>query len=408
MKIALIFAAFLAALLGMFSLFFSPPPAKRHDAPASATVQLENLWLTFREALGRTIDRALAALESLTLMPVRGLSLVERDAVAKVQDLASEFANAESRKYPFTSAVRKGAPPDNALLEYPVEKYDTPNTNGAVDEADPATYENPSSGDATLNARVHTWERAARIGGHAVTFVKQSGITPRNVVAKKIAKKLVELKGDVELTFLGDQESQVDNGSVGNKTRGLGKWISSSAQTHYPVDSNYRTPAASIDSSTAIADYTDQTITEVMKSAYGEHGDPEAAITIWAGATWKSTLNRFTFYSRNVSNMTAVRQFNQQVADTIRTGKIDFLETEFGTAAVRLSRFINASGDHTSAASKRLALGTIDELVESRWSAQPYAEKLAKTGRNEKFLVTGTGALAVLNPKPFMAWRPGS
>jgi hypothetical protein len=75
---------------------------------------------------------------------------------------------------------------------------------------------------------------------------------------------------------------------------------------------------------------------------------------------------------------------------------------------VRLARFINASGDHTSAASKLLALGVIDELVETRWAAQPYAEKLAKTGRNEKFLVTATAALAVLNPKPFMAWRPGS
>lgn len=334
--------------------------------------------------------------------------LVEREAVAKVQDLAAEFANAESRKYPFTSAVRKGAPPDNAHLEYPVEKYDAPNTNAAVDEADPQTYENPSAGDAVLDARVHTWERAVRIGGHAVTFVKQAGITPRNVVAKKIAKKLVELKGDVELTLLGDQESQVDNGIVGNKTRGLGKWIQSTAQTHYPVDSNYRTPSGSIDSSTALADYTDQTILGPMQSAYGEHGDPEAAITIWAGVSWKSTLNRFTFYSRNVSNMTAVRQFNQNVADKLVMGKVDMLETEYGNATVRLSRFINASGDHTSAASKRLALGVVDELVETRWSAQPYSEKLAKTGRNEKFLVTGTGALAVLNPKPFMAWRPGS
>lgn len=334
--------------------------------------------------------------------------LVEREAVAKVQDLSSEFANAESRKYPFTSAVRKGEPPLNAMLEYAVEKFDAPNTAGAVDEADPTEYENPSNGDAVLYARVHTWERAVRIGGHAVTFTAQAGITPRNVVAKKIAKKLIELKGDCELTFLGDQESQVDNGTVGNKTRGLGKWISSSAQSHYPVDSNYLVPSTSIDSSTAVADYTDATIIEPMKSSYGEHGDPEAAITIWAGATWKQTLGRFTFYSRNVTNMTTVRQFNQSANDTIRLGKVDMLETDFGNANVRLARFINASGDHTTAASKRLALGVVDDLIETRWAKQPYAEKLAKTGRNEKFLVTATGALVVKNPKPFMAWRPGS
>lgn len=334
--------------------------------------------------------------------------LVDREAVAKVQDLSNEFANAESRKYPFTSSVRKGAAPINAQLEYPVEKYDTPTTTAAVDEADPLVYQNPSDGDANLYARVHTWERAVRIGGHAVTFTHQAGITPRNIVAKKIAKKLVELKGDCELTFLGDQESQVDNGAVGNKTRGLGKWISATAQTHYAVDSNYLVPSASIDSSTTTANYTDATILDVLKSSYGVHGDPEASQTVWAGATWKQTLGRFTFYSRNVSNYTAVRQFQQGVNDTIKLGKVDLLETDFGNPSVRLSRFINASGDHTSAASKLLALGVLDDMIETRWAATPYAEKLAKTGRNEKFLVTATAALCVLNPKPFFAWRPAS
>jgi hypothetical protein len=334
--------------------------------------------------------------------------LVDRDAVGKVQDLSNEFVNAESRKYPFTSSVRKGAAPINAQLEYPVEKFDNPNTNGAVDEADPTTYQDPSSGDSMLYARVHTWERAVRIGGHSVTFTNQAGITPRNVVARKIAKKLIELKGDVELTYLGDQESQVDTGVVGNKTRGLGKWISATAQTHYPVDSNYLVPSASIDATTATADYTDATILEPLKSSYGVHGDPEAAMTIWAGATWKQTLGRFTFYSRNVSNYTQVRQFNASSMDKIVLGKVDMLETDFGSPIVRLSRFINASGDHTTAASKRIALGQIDDLIETRWAAAPYAEKLAKTGRNEKFLVTGTGALCVMNPKAFFAWRPGS
>lgn len=334
--------------------------------------------------------------------------LVDREAVGKVQDLSNEFVNAESRKYPFTSSVRKGEKPVNAQLEYPVEKFDTPNTNAAVDEADPGTYQDPSSGDAMLYARVHTWERAVRIGGHSVTFTAQAGITPRNVVAKKIAKKLIELKGDCELTYLGDQESQVDNGIVGNKTRGYGKWVSSSAQSHYPVDSNYLVPSASIDASTAMADYTDATVLEPLKSSYGVHGDPEAAMTIWAGATWKQTLGRFTFYSRNVTNMTTVRQFNQTATDKIVLGKVDMLETDFGSPVVRLSRFINASGDHTSAASKRLALGMIDDMVETRWAQAPYAEKLAKTGRNEKFLVTATGALVVMNPKSAFGWRPGS
>lgn len=403
----------LAHLFGMFAALFAPPSTNRQYVSNSATLQFQNLWCTIKTGLARGVMECVFALDRIfgTRTPFRlgATELVDREAVAKVQDLSQEFVNVESRKYPFTSQVRKGEPPVNALLEYPVEKYDTPTTNAAVDEADPANYQNPSDGDAVLNARVHTWERAVRIGGHAVTFTAQAGITPRNIIAKKIAKKLCELKGDAELTFLGDQESQIDTGAVGNKTRGLIKWSSATAQSHYPVDSNYLTPSASVDASTAAADYTDAVILNPLKSSYGVHGDPEAAITIWAGATWKQTLGRFTFYSRNVTNMTQVRQFNAQSGtDTVRLGKVDMLETDFGNPVVRLSRFINLSGDHTSATSKLVAVGVIDELVETRWAAQPYAEKLAKTGRNEKFLVTATGALCVLNPKPLMRWQPGS
>lgn len=406
-----LFISVFSILAGFLTSLFSPP-ARIQQVANAASDQFNHLSRLFQAALARGAMGVSFAIDSITgaRTPFAlGLTeLVDREAVAKVQDLSTEFVNSESRKYPFTSSVRKGAPPVNAQLEYAVEKYDTPTTNAAVDEADPSTYQNPSDGDANLYARVHTWERAVRIGGHSVTFTQQAGITPRNVIARKIAKKLVELKGDCELTFLGDQESQVDTGAVGNKTRGLGKWISSSAQTHYPVDSNYLVPSASIDASTATTSYTDATILDVLKSSYGVHGDPEAGMTIWAGATWKQTLGRFTFYSRNVSNYTQVRQFNTQQTDKIVLGKVDMLETDFGNPVVRLSRFVNASGDHTSAASKLLALGVIDDLIETRWAAQPYAEKLAKTGRNEKFLVTATAALCLLNPKPFFAWRPGS
>lgn len=335
-------------------------------------------------------------------------ALVQREAVAVVQDLSKEFVNAKMFKFPFMSMVRKGEKPKSALLEYPVEKFSDPVTTGVVDEADPDNYASGSEGDATLNARVHTLERAVRIGGHAVTFNEQAGITPRNVVAKKIAKKLMELKRDGEVVSLGDGESQVDNGTVGNQTRGLVKWAQATAQTHYPVDANYLTPAASIDASTALADYTDETITAVAQSQFDETGDEDADNVIFAGSRWKRNLSRITFFTRNVTNMTCVRQFTQSVKDKVVLGKVDFLETDFGDYQVRLSQHINASGDPTSAASKRLAVGGPMEAIELRFGALPYSEKLAKTGRNEKFLVTTTFALAVTNPRVLVKWAPGS
>lgn len=334
--------------------------------------------------------------------------LVEREAVAKKQDLSKEFVNAKAFQFPFMSSVPKGAKPNNALLEYAVEKYADPVTTGAVDEADPTSFVSGNEGDAVLNARVHTLELAVRIGGHATTFTEQSGITPRNVIAKKIAKKLMELKRNAEVVCLGDSESQVDNGVVGNQTRGLVKWAQSTAQSHYPVDSNYRTPATSIDASTALADYTDDTITAVAQSQYDETGDDGCDNIIFAGSRWKRNMSRISFYSRNVTNMTSVRQFQQSVKDTVVMGKVDFLETDFSNFQIRLSQHINASGDPTSAASKRLAVGGPLDYLSLRFAEQPYSQPLAKTGRNEKFMVTTTFALACTNPRTLVKWAPGS
>lgn len=335
--------------------------------------------------------------------------LVERDATGKVQDLAEAFVNAEKRSLPFTSSVPKGAAPVNAQLEYPVEQFDTPNTDGAGDEADPVQYQNPRENDGLLYARVQTWERAARVGGHAVTFMNLAGVTPRNVIAKAIAKKLIELKTDMETTFLGDNESQSEvSSTIPNKTRGLGKWVQSTAQGHYPVPTAYLTPATSIDASTTTDSYTDQTITAVAESMFTKHGDETADIDVWCGSTWKRKLGRITFYQKDEAGMTQVRRFNQEAGDDVIMGKVDVLKTDYGTFKVRLSRWINTAGDPTSAASKLLAYACPMEKLELRMSETPYMLPLARTGRNQKFLVTGTGALAVTNPLPFGKWAPGS
>lgn len=335
-------------------------------------------------------------------------TLTERTQVGKQIDLATAFDNAKSFQFPFMSRVKKGSAPANAQLIYPVERYDTPQVLGAVDESDPVEYEDPSAGDAELYARVHTLEKAVRIGHLATAVTNQAGITPRNVIAKKTAKKLLELKRNFSIVALGDQESRVDDGTRGNETRGLVKWAQSTVQTHYPVDTNFLTPAASIDAVTILADYTDDTITAIAQSQYDETQDPGADYTIVAGSRWKRNLSRITFYSRNVTNMTPVRQFRQEAGDKVIMGKVDLLETDFGNYEVVLEPAINTAGDPSTAASKRLAVGFNIEKVEWRWAEAPYMKPLADTGRNKKFLVTGTGALCVLNPRTLAKWAPTS
>lgn len=335
-------------------------------------------------------------------------TLVDRDAVAKVQDLTDEFDNAKSFNFPFMSRVKKGPAPMNAKMTYAVEKYDDAKTTGAVDEAEPEDFENPSEGDAELDVRVHVFERAVRIGGLATTVTHQSGITPRNVVAKKVAKKLIELKRDCEVVMLSDNESQIDNGTVGNETRGLVRWAQATAQSHYPVPSAYLTPSGSIDATTALADYVDDTITAVAQSQYDETGNEDEENVIFAGSSWKRNLDRITYSVKTEASRTNVRHFNQNVTNKVTLGKVQMLETSFGDIEVQLSQHINTGGNPATAASRRLAVGGPLSNMEIRWADAPNMIPLAKTSRSTKFLVNATGALVVMNPKKLMKFAPGS
>ena len=51
---------------------------------------------------------------------------------------------------------------------------------------------------------------------------------------------------------------------------------------------------------------------------------------------------------------------------------------------------------------------SIRKRVGGHFSGKTRTPAMIDQVNSIEFLVTGTGALAVLNPKPFMAWRPGS
>lgn len=337
---------------------------------------------------------------------------VDRDAVGTPRDLGKEFVNADAKKTPFITWIPKSTKPINSLIEQPVEKFGDVTTDGVADEADPQGYTNPRDGDAILNCRVQTWERAGRLGGRVMSVTNQPGITPRDALAVAIAKTMIELKRNMEATVLSNNESAVQGSgtATADATRGLGKWIQSTAQSHYAVDSNYLTPSGSIDSSTATADYTDKTVTTVLKSIYDEHGDGEAEFDIWAGSTWKQQIDRLTIYSRNESNMTQVRRWNSS-DETKVSVFVDMFSTSFGTARVRCANFINTgtgSNPHTSATSKLLAYVTLADYLELRMSQTPKAQDLAKTGRSERYLTWAEGALVVKNPRVLGKFAPSA
>ena len=326
-------------------------------------------------------------------------SYIERTSVGKPRDLKMEFAYADQKKCPFTSQLRKGPAMNLVKPEWPVDNYLSVSTDGVVEDTDVSSgsYTNMFSGSAMLETYIQIWRRVPSVS-NLRELTTSAGIPAKQAYAKSVAKALVMLKRDMEATFLSDNESAADDGSTqAYKTRGLGKWIQSTAQSVQAVAAAYRTPATSIVTD-EISTINDDTIEEIMASIYDQTGEEGAEITVWCGLSVKRQISKLAVYDTTDSDLTTVREFDVDAASKTITRAIDVIETDVGTAKLRLSGFINSSGDPTSAASKRLAYFVPDDQCEARFLKAPGVQELPNLGGGRRGMVEAIGCLTVKNP----------
>jgi len=342
--------------------------------------------------------------------------LLERTAVAKRQDLSDFIHYADFKNTPFISSVSKGTKPINTLVEWPVDNYPDPRTTGVIDGADiqDAEWENLGRPNAVLANRVQIWRRAPRVSTLSQVVMVQGGVAQRESYALSIAKGLIMIKRDMETTALGDSESQADTGAVPNRMRGLGKWISSTAQTDLPVDPAYLTPATSIltgTMSTFNPDGTinvqgtinDDTVTAVLQSIFDQTGDADMDLTGWCGSKMKRQLSLITKYETIDAPVVLARRFNNDIDTNTVTQKVDIIRTDFGNLNLRLSSFINTGGTPKTDASKSLCYITPmqKEMIRMRYSEAPFSRDLPDLGGGPRAEVRAIGTLEVGNPLCF-------
>ena len=162
--------------------------------------------------------------------------------VGKREDLRDIISLIDARKCPLTTMSNKGmGNPSNTLIEWQVDAYPTPSFAGFLETEDVNSHEDMAALRARLKTRIQIFQRSPMVGRLAERS-DVAGIGKNGEMARAITKSFEMLKRDVESAFGSDHESQVESGLSPYLTRGLGKWIQSSAQTDLPVDSNYLTP----------------------------------------------------------------------------------------------------------------------------------------------------------------------
>ena len=325
-------------------------------------------------------------------------ALFERNQVGKREDLADYISLVDARDTPITSMIPKGNKPGNTLLQWQADNMPAAQSSGAVDGVDVTSYSNLNDGRAVIQNYIQVFQRAIRVSPLAVDVSNVAGL--RDELAGMVAKGIKLTKRDIEFTISSDNDAQVQTSgtspTVGYLTRGLGTWIQNGAQSVLPVDSNYRTPTTSINT-TATASFTESDAQGVLTSIYGQTGSFKEYDCV-VGTSLKRAFSNLLFTTGITttstvgvtgSGATAVRTFSRDANSDAYIASVDIFEGDFGRLKLHPSLFLpNAFRGYV-----------LDmELLELRYTNLPEVTELPDAGGGPARLIKAVAGLVVKNP----------
>lgn len=213
--------------------------------------------------------------------------------IGNQEDWANILTNVQMVDTPFVDWLPQGAKPVNVLRSYNAEKYDDPAENAHVDGKPITGFKSAGDGRGRLKSLVQYFTKTSSVTRLHQDVSDIAGVPDE--LAHDIVKRTKELSLDMEAAFLEDDDCQEDNGVRGNKTRGVGSWVSNSAQSLYPVPSAFRPPSTSI-STTASASLTENTVLDILESI-GRTTKSKEPVSAFVGQKMKRAFNNIPFFT---------------------------------------------------------------------------------------------------------------
>ncbi len=326
-------------------------------------------------------------------------------SVGKREDLSNIIAVVDAAETVLTSTIKKGKKPANALTEWQVDTFDTPNTTGVIDGVDVTTaaqYTNAGALRARLGNYVQKWWRNPMVTDMEETLAVIAGIDspdPHGVAGstefnRAKAKLSVTLKRDVEATLLSDNGAQADTGPGGVpfQTRGLGKWLSTVADTVQAQPASQLLSAAqvydiNVNGAQTMAAFTEDSLRALLSARWNQTKKKGSLIGI-VGSAVKDAVSDFSRYQTNRTSNTAVRFYSQIPEKKTVTTTVDVYEGDYGDVEFFLSAFLpNTSRGYI-----------IDpDYLELRTLRPPGFKPIPDLGGGPRGIIDTIAALAVLN-----------
>ena len=313
------------------------------------------------------------------------------------EDLADVISIVDNKNTPVTSTARKGADITNpGVFSWQADEYKDPSFDGVLTNADVATFDDASSTRALLSGRAMKFRRSIKVDDYT-QISDIAGIGKNKSFAHSVSKSLVELKRDIESAVCSDRDSQEQASTNPYRTRGLGSWISNSAQTDLPVNASFRTPAASINT-TATASLTEAEVQAVLQSMYQVTGTMNSMMLV-CGPELKRAISNFTRFAGGADSKSglSIRTFTQSAESKKIVASIDSFHGDFGVLDIVPSLFL--AKDQAEASQLRRGYVLSADMIELRYGRRPRFQELEDMGGGKRALVDAIAALVCMNPK---------
>ena len=333
------------------------------------------------------------------------MPLLQPSQVGIREELADYIAIVDQKSTPFMSMAPKGKDLGNMLFSWQVDNYASPQLTGVVDGTDVtvSSASNPVANRAKFSNYAQAFRRTLRIGFIAQTQ-NVAGVTDE--VANGISKNLIQLKRDLEATFLcTNQAAQADNGTNAYLTGSLGVWMNTTGSSVGQPTSTFAPASGAVDT-TATASLTETNVQAVLTAIYGATGvfrdyDVIVGTTLKRAFTNLTATGTTQVANTNTIAATSVRTFNKELAADTYKSSIDIFEGDFGRFILHPDVFIG--GNNAGALSAQAYKGYVIpmEMVEVRYSKLPEVKELPDAGGGPARLIQCIAGLVVKNPNGF-------
>jgi hypothetical protein len=342
------------------------------------------------------------------LQPNQGGSVPLASTSAAREDLADYIAIVDAKSTPFVSMAPKGKDLGNMQFSWLVDNYGAPVLQGVVDGTDVtvSSAANPVTNRTRLNNYAQAFRRDLRIGFIAETQ-DVAGVTDE--LANGIAKQLVQIKRDMESTFMcTNQASQADNGTNPYLTGSLGNWLTSTNSSNIGAcaSGSAFAPASGAVDTTASASFTEATAQNVLTAIYGNTGTFRDYDCI-LGTTLKRAFTNLTasgttqVTNANAIAATSVRTFNQELGNDTFKSSIDIMEGDFGRLILHPTTFLGGKNSTSLSAQAYKGYVIPMDMAEVRYAKLPQVKALPDAGGGPARLVEAIAGLVVKNPSGF-------